>query len=106
MELTIEIYSELGSICFPIANLQAQTDPALNFILEALKQFDSELQNAQKGYKLIVRSEFKSTIGLGSSAAVLAATLTGLNHIFAKQHSLPDLWMLGKKVIITIQGRG
>lgn len=100
----IEIESALGSIRTPLHDIQI--DNNLKFVCHALKAYQKQLAAKQQGWRLLVKSEFSSTIGLGSSAAVLAACLVGLNHICQTKHSLTHLWQIGKQLIIEIQGRG
>ena len=99
----IEIFSELENVSFPVTELYEFQNSKLNFIFSALQNFPADIHC---GLTLKVKSEFKSTIGLGSSAAVLAATLQGLNSIFKTQLSIQSLWLLGKRCILQIQGRG
>ena len=101
---TIEIESELGSFQTKLNDIKI--DSKLKFICHALQAFQKQLSSQQQGWKLKINSQFSSTIGLGSSAAVLSATLTGLNYICQTQYSKQQLWNIGKKVIIDIQGRG
>jgi len=101
---TIEIESELGSFQTDLDNIQI--DSKLKFIGHALKAFQKQLSSQQQGWQLKVHSEFSSTIGLGSSAAVLAACLAGLNHVCRTNQDFSELWHIGKKIIVDIQGRG
>lgn len=103
-EPKIEIQSTLAKFATPLEDLAIHPD--LKFIGHALQAFAPALQQNQQGWKLDVRSEFSSTIGLGSSAAALSATLVGLNHICQTGYSLETLWQLGKQIILKIQGRG
>ncbi|MBN2646216.1 MAG: GHMP kinase [Thiotrichales bacterium] len=80
--------------------------PQLRFVCAAFKHFHLPLQQAGQGWHLTIQSQFSSTIGLGSSAAVLAAMLVGLNRLCQTHCSLTELWQLGKKIIVQIQGRG
>lgn len=100
----IEIQSNLA--CFKTSLDALAIHPELTFIGHALQAFARELQTDTYGWKLEVKSEFSSTIGLGSSAAVLSATLVGLNHICQTDYSLKQLWQIGKESILKIQGRG
>lgn len=100
----IEIESELGSFQTEIYDIKI--NPKLKFICHALQTFQKQLSAQQQGWKLKINSEFSSTIGLGSSASVLAATLTGLNHICQTHYRKQQLWNIGKKIIVDIQGRG
>ena len=77
--------------------------PKLEFVMLALQAFQAELPF---GLNIEIKSEFSSTIGLGSSAAVLAAMLSGLNHICQQHHSTLELFEIGHAIILKIQGRG
>ena len=82
----------------------AQLDhPQLRFVMHALKAFALNLEH---GLHIEITSEFLSTIGLGSSAAVLAASLHGLNQITEQNLSNLELFNTGHEIILTIQGRG
>lgn len=102
----IHIHSELAEHTTDIPSLLTQTEaihPQLKFVCHALAQF---AQHLSFGLTITIRSEFSSTIGLGSSAAVLAAMLSGLNQITQQQKSLLQLFEIGHALIVTIQGRG
>nr|WP_246261983.1 GHMP kinase [Thiomicrorhabdus cannonii] len=77
--------------------------PQLRFVIEALKAFADSLPH---GLQIEIRSEFSSTIGFGSSAAVLAAMLDGLNTICHTKLNRDALFALGHQIILKIQGRG
>lgn len=101
------IDSALGQYSFTLAELKNESGkldhPKLRFVLQTLKTFADHLEH---GLQIEIRSEFSDTIGLGSSAAVLAATLVGLNQITQLNHELPALFALGHQIILQIQGRG
>ncbi|WP_373019780.1 mevalonate kinase [Thiomicrorhabdus sp.] len=84
----------------PLENFE---HPKLRFIIHALKAFAPHLKH---GLQIVIHSEFSSTIGLGSSAAVLAAGLHGLNKITERNLETSELFQIGRKIIIAIQGRG
>lgn len=108
-EPTLCIESELANFQFTLDELKnfeshpKLDHPKLRFVMHALKAFAQHLHH---GLQIQVMSEFSSTIGLGSSAAVLAATLHGLNQITEKNLSNLELFNLGHEIILTIQGRG
>jgi len=97
----VHIYSALGEHHTQIETITPH--PKLNFVVAALQAFQTHLPH---GLDLKITSEFSSTIGLGSSAAVLAAMLSGLNHICNTAFSNIVLFEMGHKIIIDIQGRG
>ncbi|MEA3405755.1 MAG: mevalonate kinase [Pseudomonadota bacterium] len=106
---TICIESALANFQFTLNELKhfeqhSELDhPQLRFVMHALKAFSPYLNH---GLHLEIKSEFSSTIGLGSSAAVLAAMLHGLNQITQQQLDNLQLFNLGHEIILTIQGRG
>ena len=97
----INIYSSLGEHHTQLDNITLH--PKLTFVIAALQAFQSHLTC---GLDIQVESEFSSTIGLGSSAAVLAAMLSGLNTICKTEYDLIQLFEIGHRVIIDLQGRG
>jgi len=97
----IHISSELAHFQTDIQHLN--THPKLRFVGLALQAFKPHLSF---GLNIDIKSEFSSTIGLGSSAAVLAATLHGLNVITQQKYSTLSLFEMGHAIIMEIQGRG
>ncbi|NPA72143.1 MAG: GHMP kinase [Gammaproteobacteria bacterium] len=97
----IQIESALGNHTTDIDQLSVH--PNLKFACLALRAFRNQLPH---GLTLKIDSDFSSTIGLGSSAAVLAAMLSGLNAITNAQYSKIALFEIGHQIIIEIQGRG
>ena len=97
----INVYSALGEHHTQLDNITLH--PKLTFVIAALQAFQSHLTC---GLDIQVESEFSSTIGLGSSAAVLAAMLSGLNTICKTAYNLIQLFEIGHRVIIDLQGRG
>lgn len=97
----INIYSSLGE--HHTQRVKITPHPKLNFAVSALQAFQKQLPH---GLDIFIESEFSSTIGLGSSAAVLAAMLSGLNHICDSQNDITSLFEIGHKIILDIQGRG
>ncbi|HHT00677.1 MAG TPA: GHMP kinase [Thiomicrospira sp.] len=100
-DTAIHIYSALGEHHTQTDNITAH--PKLKFVIKALQAFQDDLPC---GLDIRIESEFSSTIGLGSSAAVLAAMLSGLNNLCQTQYNLIDLFHIGHKIIVDIQGRG
>ncbi|BBP46594.1 mevalonate kinase [Thiosulfatimonas sediminis] len=98
------IFSSLAQQSTTLSALECH--PKLQFIGQACKAFQTQLLAQNHGWELRVKSQFSATIGLGSSAAVLAATLVGLNHITDAHYSKFELWEIGKAIIVDIQGRG
>lgn len=98
------INSELAQHTTSLAQLEIH--PQLGFVGDALLAFAPALRDAQQGWQLSIRSHIGTQFGLGSSAAVLAACLVGLNTLTASQYSLLELWQLGRRIIRQRQGRG
>jgi len=102
----IHIHSALANHTTNLQSLLTQTEaihPKLKFVCHALAAFADRLPF---GLTIRIRSDFSSTIGLGSSAAVLAAMLSGLNEITHQQKSILELFAIGHSLILKIQGRG
>lgn len=97
----IHIYSALGEHHTQLE--QISNHPKLNFAVSALQEFQAKIPF---GLDIKIESEFSSTIGLGSSAAVLAAMLSGLNSICETGYSSLELFNMGHQIILKIQGRG
>lgn len=97
----LNIYSALGEHHTQIQ--QISTHPKLTFAMAALQAFQPHLKF---GLDIKIESEFSSTIGLGSSAAVLAAMLQGLNTICQTNKQTVELFEIGHAIILEIQKRG
>jgi len=100
-DAAINIYSALGEHHTQLDNITLH--PKLSFVIAALQTFQGDIPN---GLDIKIESEFSSTIGLGSSAAVLAAMLSGLNAICQSKLNQNSLFNIGHKIILEIQGRG
>lgn len=100
-EPVLEIDSSLGSYREPIANLRL--DPKFKFILKAVASYQERLL---QGIRLTIHSDFSSTVGFGSSAAVTVATLHVLGQLFDEELSPQLLAERAKEVIVAVQGRG
>jgi len=101
------IHSELANHTTDWHNWQVH--PKLQFVQAALQAYQKPLQQQKLGVRLTIRSEFSSTVGFGSSAAVLAATLGGLHHLLEKPidpSTKLSLFQTGLKIIHQIQKRG
>ncbi len=97
----IHIHSELATFTTQLNSIEDH--PKLQFVIKALQAFKPHLK---LGLNITIRSDFSSTIGLGSSAAVLAATLHGLNTITQQTLSTEELFKIGHAIILDIQKRG
>uniref|UniRef100_Q31EU8 Mevalonate kinase n=1 Tax=Hydrogenovibrio crunogenus (strain DSM 25203 / XCL-2) TaxID=317025 RepID=Q31EU8_HYDCU len=97
----IHIVSTLGH---HITDTQTLAEhPSLKWVIACLKHYQTKLIT---GLNIEIDSDFSSTVGLGSSAAVLAAMLGGLDYITQEKASLEALFDTGLKIIQSIQGRG
>lgn len=97
----LEIISELAYFTTPLD--QIDDHPKLRFVLAALKAFAPKLS---QGWTLRIHSEFPDDWGLGSSAAVLAACLVGLERICQLELNNWARFELGHRCILDVQGRG
>ncbi len=97
----VHIHSALATIQTDLHTLNGH--PKLQFVIKALQAFKPHLKH---GLNITIQSEFSSTIGLGSSAAVLAAMLDGLNTLTQQSHDTLKLFEIGHSIILDIQGRG
>lgn len=98
----LRITSALGDYAAPLDDLH--DDPKLRFVLAPLRQ---QAHCLTSGVELRIESEISPTMGLGSSAAALAATLVGLQPLLtgSEPHRL-HLFQQGRELIQMIQGRG
>lgn len=98
----VRVFSALGDYQ---ATLDALPDePALSFVVAALRRWQSRLPC---GFELRIESEFGHTLGLGSSAAVVAALTCALARFSASLLSAAALFDEALAVIHTVQnGRG
>lgn len=97
----IHIHSALAN--FSTSLDQLAEHPKLRFVLAAIRAFADQLN---QGWDLTIDSEFPADWGLGSSAAVLAATLVGLEKITQSDLTVWQRFEIGHRCILAIQGRG
>lgn len=96
----IDIYSELGEYH---STINAMEDSFIfRFVLATIKPH--QLKIAQ-GFRLNIHSEFSSQVGLGSSAAVVVATLACLQQ-WLHQIDHQQLFLDARIIIQQVQGRG
>ncbi len=94
--------TRLGTFSCALDALQIQ-DP-FKFVLAAIILFQDQLPS---GFELQIDSEFSSTLGLGSSAAVTIATIGVLNQwLNPIPLSQVEILRLAKQVLWRVQGRG
>jgi len=101
----IIIYSELGHLQTTRQALPGNLPPSkLIWVIRCLQHYHSQLKT---GLSITIKSDFSDTLGLGSSAAVLAAMLGGLDYLLENTPiSLRQQFATGLKIIQQIQGRG
>ncbi len=97
----IIIDSALGHYETSLNNLQGITP--FQFVLTAINSLKKYLSH---GCHLKIESEFSSTVGFASSAAVTVATLTVLSEWLELSLSKSDLIKLGRDVVREVQGAG
>lgn len=76
--------------------------PKLRFVLAPLRHYAQQLP----GLELTITSTIPPTLGLGSSAAAMAATLVGIKPLLDTPPTTLSLFTLGRELIREIQGRG
>lgn len=97
--LTID--SALGQLTTDLDALQI--DQTFRFILTTVKTFPQPLPG---GFDLVVRSDFTSTVGLGSSAAVTAAMTAALFRLVGLPLDPHQIFDHSLKTVRTVQGAG
>jgi len=97
----ITIHSNLGTISFPISDIPS--NPQFSFVLESIRRFQKVIHC---GFSLKITSEFSSTVGLGSSAAVTVATLGCLYALCHNSSDAHKIFEHALKVIEKVQGYG
>jgi mevalonate kinase len=91
--------TKLGACEQDILNLHIT--PPFTFVLSAISKFKEQINT---GFTLNINSEFSSVMGLGSSAAVTAATVAVLaNWLNAQPLSKIELFNIAKQAILDIQ---
>lgn len=95
----ILIVSEIASLQTNRHNIE--TNQKLKWVTACLQAYPLPF-----GLTVTIKSEIDPTLGLGSSAAVLAALLGGLNLICEQQQDLKRLFQKGLSIIHQIQKRG
>ncbi len=75
------------------------------FVLRAVKNF-FESYRISSGLEITTKSEFSFKLGFGSSSAVTVATLKALSELFKIKMNEKELFELGYKTVLDIQGVG
>lgn len=97
----IEIYSSLGNHHTTLDELKVVSP--FQFVLAAIQRYQSQLSS---GFRLEIKSDFSSKVGLGSSAAVVVATLACLMQWQEIPLNLQQLFLDARTTIQAVQGRG
>ena len=96
------IDSKLGILEQELSAIQIQAP--FTFVLSAISMLQDKIPS---GFSLEINSNFSSTIGFGSSAAVTAATVAVLmNWLNGEPMPPKKLFVLAKQAIINVQGVG
>ena len=99
----ISIDSALGKYSAPITDLSA--NHTFRFVLASLRYCITNLHLTQ-GFHLDYRSTIPTTVGLGSSAASVVATVKACYQFVKQPIDNHQLWQICKTIIIAVQGRG
>lgn len=97
----IIIHSALGTHQTDLKTLAQH--PKLTWVMACLQDYQAHLKH---GLEIRITAEFESTWGLGSSAALLAAMLGGLDAICGLTPSFQQRFARGLAIIHQLQGRG
>lgn len=102
----MHIDSDLGRYSTVIAReCNDHDNPAYHFrfVLGTFNHFKKQLPS---GCTLKIRSEFSSAVGLGSSAAVIVATVTAIQQWLGASTQLNAVFEHSLKILHAVQGRG
>lgn len=100
----VRVESALGHWEVDLHALPPQAVPEQAFVLAALRRWQARLPS---GFRLRIEAEFAHTLGLGSSAAVVAALAVVLDRFSGIERSAEALFAEGLAVIHEVQqGRG
>lgn len=97
----IHLVSTLGEQYLNLSDF-AVTAP-FEFVTSSIAHFLPEIKS---GFDLKITADFSSTVGLGSSAAVTAATIGVLNIWLKKPIIRLEIFKIVKEVILKVQGSG
>jgi len=74
------------------------------FVLSSILMFKSRIKS---GFTIAINSDFSSTLGLGSSAAVTIATVAALgNWLYSKKLAPKKILVIAKQAMLNVQGIG
>ncbi len=98
---SIQIRSTLGKCQVSLEDFTIQSP--FEFVMTVIQRYLTFLPS---GFDLEIEAEFSAEVGLGSSAAVVVATLGALNQWLAKPITLLQLFHTAKEIILSVQGIG
>jgi mevalonate kinase len=98
------VYVEVEKTFGPL-KIEAPQVKDTRFVEEAVKQF---CEKYKVDNKILIKtySDFSSEFGFGSSSAVTVATIQGLSELYKVNISRKEIFDLGYRVVINIQGVG
>ena len=97
----VRLHSHLGRL--ELALDHVRPIPPFQFVLAAIRRYRGRLTG---GLDLRIESEFSSTVGLGSSAAVTVATCAALERLTGGRPGRPALLRTAREVVREVQGLG
>jgi mevalonate kinase len=101
-DAVVEIESALGHYCEPVSELPVHS--GFRFVLEAIRSVRARIPGS---FVLRIESDFSSTIGFGSSAAVTVAVHAALHRwIYGAELAPESLFEAALKTVHAVQGRG
>lgn len=90
----------------PITMLgETETPKEVQFVAIAVKNFN-EKYGLKTGISIATASEFKSTIGFGSSSASTVCVIKALSELFGKELTNKEIFDLSYKTVLDIQKKG
>ena len=88
-----------------ISDLEKTHFKKVSFILTAIRNFFKKY-DLKSGLDIKTKSEFSDKIGLGSSSAVVVATIKGLSELFKTKMNEREIFELSYKTVLDVQGLG
>lgn len=86
-------------------NLEKSHFKKVSFILAAVNKFFKKC-DLKSGLDIKTQSEFSDKIGLGSSSAVIVATIKGLSELFKIKMNEKEIFDLSYQTVLDVQGLG
>ena len=103
-EPILEISSPFGRLSFPLHQFPSHYPKTHEYVLHTLKAWTNQYSLPAPGFTLSITSDFEPGVGLGSSTAVVVATLKTLNHWLSSSLSSQELFSMALRLIREIQG--